>query len=78
MIKDLDVVALTRDLPEHGLVRGDTGTIVHIYTDGQAYEVEFMNFGGKTIAVATLPTDAIRPIAEREILQVRPIAEAAQ
>ena len=71
MIKDLDIVALTCDLPAHGLMRGDTGTIVHIYDDGKAYEVEFMTFGGKTIAIATLNADAVRPIGKLEIPQVR-------
>jgi Domain of unknown function (DUF4926) len=74
MIKDLDVVALTRALPEHGLVAGDMGTIVHVYDDGQAYEVEFVTFGGKTIAVATLPSAAVRAIAKQEIPHVRAVA----
>jgi Domain of unknown function (DUF4926) len=74
MIKDLDVVALARDLPEHGLMRGDTGTIVHVYPDGVAYEVEFMTYGGKTIAIATLPAEAVRAISKQEIPHVREVA----
>ena len=78
MIKDLDVVALTRDLPQHGLVRGDTGTIVHLYEDRKAYEVDFMTYGGATIAIATLTADAVRPIGPRDMAHVREIVDAAE
>jgi len=42
MISELDMVVLTRDLSEHGLQKGDVGTIVHVYNVGAAYEVEFV------------------------------------
>ena len=45
---------LTADLPKEGLKSGDVGTVVHIHGGGAAYEVEFMTFAGKTIAVATV------------------------
>lgn len=44
----LDVVSLLSDRPEHGLVRGQVGTVVAIL-DG-AYEVEFSDHEGKTYA----------------------------
>ncbi len=31
MIRNLDTVVLTRDLPEHGLRSGDMGAVVHDY-----------------------------------------------
>ncbi len=71
MINDLDIVALTRDLPKEGLAAGDLGTVVHVYKDRQAYEVEFMTLNGETIEVVTLEADAIRPIREREIANAR-------
>lgn len=77
MIKELDVVALVRDLPEHGLVAGDLGTVVFDYetTDpGPAYEVEFVALDGKTIAIVSLDADAVRPVREREIAHVRQVA----
>jgi hypothetical protein len=74
MLKDLDIVALTRDLAEFRLKSGDTGTIVHVYEDGNSYEVEFTTFAGETIAIATLPADAIRPIADRKIMTARQVA----
>ncbi len=42
-IPELSVVALTRDL-HVGRIRvkeGTTGTVVHVWNDGVAYEVEF-------------------------------------
>lgn len=74
MIKELDTVALTRDLPENGLVAGDLGAIVTVYEEGLAYEVEFVALDGKTLALLTLPADAVRPIKEREIAHVRQVA----
>ena len=36
-IEELDVVVLARDVPEHGLCKGDVGTMVHRYANGRAY-----------------------------------------
>ena len=74
MIKDLDVVALVRAVPERGLVAGDVGTVVMVLDCGRAFMVEFMTFTGKTIAVATLPADSVRPVLDREIAHVRQVA----
>ena len=48
----LDVVALLSDLPEHGLVRGQVGTVVELLNG--AYEVEFSDDEGKTYAELAL------------------------
>jgi hypothetical protein len=45
----LDVVALTADLPDNGLVRGQVGTVVEILAS-DAYEVEFSDDLGRTYA----------------------------
>ncbi|MGV2827742.1 DUF4926 domain-containing protein [Myxosarcina sp. GI1(2024)] len=47
-IKLLDVVALTVDLPEENLWRGQVGTVVEILADGAAFEVEFSDGQGRT------------------------------
>lgn len=73
-MKEHDTVALARDEPQQGLKAGDIGAIVHIYKDAQAYEVEFVSLRGKTLAILTLPADAVRPIAEREIASARAVA----
>ena len=43
-IKLFDVVALTGDLPEYNLWRGQVGTVVEILANGEAYEVEWSCF----------------------------------
>ena len=49
------VVALLEDLPEHGLVRGQVGTVVEEWSPG-TYEVEFSDDQGRTYAVVALQT----------------------
>jgi len=44
----LDVVALTVDLPEYNLWRGQVGTVVEILANGDAFEVEFSDRNGRT------------------------------
>jgi hypothetical protein len=61
-LEELDVVALTSDLPQEGLGAGAIGTVVHVFHQpNTAYEVEFVDDDGKTIAMATLTPDQIRP-----------------
>jgi hypothetical protein len=54
IIELLDVVALTVDRPERGLIRGQVGTVVEVLSRG-AYEVEFSDDDGRTYAQAALP-----------------------
>jgi hypothetical protein len=76
-MNELDLVVLTHPIAAHGLEQGDIGTIVHVYQDGQAYEVEFVTAEGATVAVLTLTGTDVRPRASREILHVRELAPAA-
>ena len=71
MTKELDLVVLKKDLHEHSLKKGDMGTVVHVYADAAAAEVEFMTADGQTVAVVTLEIDDIRPQDDREILHAR-------
>src|SRR5690349_14572164 len=48
-----DAVALTHPISEEGLEAGDIGAIVSVYDVG-AYDVEFANEYGETIAILTL------------------------
>lgn len=50
------VVALLEDLPEHGLVRGQVGTVVESWAPG-VYEVEFADESGKTFAMVALKAE---------------------
>jgi hypothetical protein len=72
-MKEHERVVLTHDLPEAGLVDGDLGTIVAVYQDGAAYEVEFMTLDGETIAVSTLPAGAVRRIRPTEVAHARDV-----
>jgi hypothetical protein len=76
MIRELDTVVLTHDIPEHGLKKGDVGAVVHRYADGEAWEVEFVAAEGTTVAVLTLSAADIRLMGNREILHVRELASA--
>ena len=73
-MKEFDAVVLTADIAEHNLKRGDVGTIVHVHDDGAAFIVEFMTFGGDTIAVTTLTSRQLRPVMESELPHVRAMA----
>lgn len=76
MVHELDTVVLRRDIEEHALKRGDVGAVVHRYSDGAAFEVEFVTAEGKTVALLTLTPEDIRPMGSREILHVREFASA--
>jgi hypothetical protein len=76
-MNELDLVVLTHPIVAHGLEQGDIGTIVHVYQDGHAYEVEFVTAEGATVAVLTLTGADVRLRASREILHVRELAPAA-
>ena len=57
-VKSYDVVALTEDLPEHGLVRGQVGTALDQWEEG-VFEVEFSDDNGATYALLTLREDQL-------------------
>nr|VFJ48010.1 MAG: protein of unknown function (DUF4926) [Candidatus Kentron sp. DK] len=48
-----DIVALTDNLPEQGLQRGQVGTVVEILAP-DVYEVEFSDDEGRTYAMQAL------------------------
>jgi hypothetical protein len=74
MIAEHERVVLTTNVPEEGLEAGDVGTVVHVYRDGLACEVEFTTLDGKTAAVATLEMTQVRPVNNREITHARLLA----
>lgn len=49
-IQPLEVVALTVDIPELKLQRGQVGTVVDILGAGKVVEVEFCDRNGRTYA----------------------------
>ena len=69
-------MALTRDLPAHGLKRGDVGTAVLVHGNGAAFEVEFVGYDGRTVALVTLERDQVRQLQAGDIPHVRELAAA--
>lgn len=78
MIQELDLVALLSDRPATSLRRGDVGTVVHIYSSNDLYEVEFVNANGDTVAVETLNANEVIPVdLGRVILHYNDLERAA-
>jgi len=61
-IKEHDRVVLNAPIPS---------TVIHVYKDGEAYEVEFLTLDGHTAAVATIEASQLRPVTRRDITHVR-------
>ena len=54
---------LTVDLSEHGLCKGDVGTVVECHVvpgHEEGFSVEFFDMTGQTVAVVTLPAHQLR------------------
>ena len=62
---------LTVPLPAEGLEPGDVGTVVHVYPDGCAFEVEFVMLDGRTVAVVTPEASQVRPVGGRDLTHAR-------
>jgi hypothetical protein len=68
-IRLLDVVALTEDLPERGLGRGQVGTVVEALAP-DVFEVEFNDDEGRTYALLALRANQLM------VLRYRPLQVA--
>lgn len=76
MIRELDQVVLTQDVPAAHLRAGDVGTVVFVHEGGKGYEVEVTSFEGRTLSVATLDAEAVRPLKPTDVKHVRESATA--
>jgi hypothetical protein len=76
MIKEHDRIVLKTAIAAEGLEAGDVGTVVHVYRDGLAYEVEFTTLNGDTAAVVTVEVAQVRPVHKREITHARELQPA--
>ena len=74
--RPLDTVVLERDLPEHRLVRGDLGAVVHVF-EPDGLEVEFVSASGRTEALVTLNVRDVRQVKETDIIAVRDLRRSA-
>ena len=69
-IRELDTVVLERDVPDHGLRRGDLGAVVHVY-DAQLVDVEFVRLSGQTQAIVQLAINDVRAVQDADLPAVR-------
>ena len=67
----LDTVVLESDLPDHELRKGDLGAVVEVY-EPDGIEVEFVTASGRTAALVTLNARDVRPVADDDLVAVRP------
>ncbi len=74
--QELDTVVLDRDLPEHGLRKGDLGAIVMTYGE-DGFDVEFVTASGRTEALVTLKKSDVRAVSDSDLISVRPIHRSA-
>ena len=73
-IREHGRVVLTSPVPKERLEVGDVGTVVHVYRDGLAYELEFTTLDGRTAAVVTVEASDVRPVSRHEITHARALA----
>ena len=72
----LETVVLVRDLPVHGLKKGDLGAVVQVYNpDG--LEVEFITAAGKTKSLLTLNVVDVRKVQDTDLIAVRSVGTLA-
>jgi hypothetical protein len=74
MVPEHASVVLLTDLPESGLVAGDVGAVVHVYRNGEAYEVEFVRYDGSSSGTVTLKADQLRAAGAKDVPHVRELA----
>jgi len=68
--RTLDTVVLKKDLPDHGLRKGDLGAVVHVY-EPDGLEVEFVTASGRTEALVTLRVGDVRAVSDNDLVAVR-------
>lgn len=76
MFKLLETVVLDRDLPEHGLRRGDLGAVVDVH-EPDGLEVEFVLASGKTQALISLRVSDVRAVGDGDLIAVRELKRTA-
>ncbi len=65
-IKPLTVVALLEDVPTHGLVRGQVGTVIETLAPG-VFEVEFSDNNGRSYATLAATEDKLLALRHEAI-----------
>ena len=71
---EYDLVVLVEEIREGRLKTGDVGTVLTVYNEGKAFDVEFVTLTGEVIAVETLLPHQIRAVRASEVMAVRDTA----
>lgn len=74
MVPEHASVVLLEDLPAEELVTGDVGVVVHVYSGGQAFEVEFVRYKGASHGTVTLTARQLRAAGSKDVPHVRELA----
>ncbi|CAN7762167.1 DUF4926 domain-containing protein [Paenibacillus sp. LjRoot56] len=70
LLKQFDVVRITKNLPEYEIIKGQSGTILEIY-DRNNFEIEICDENGTTLFLGALSRDCLETDEEREKRQCR-------
>jgi Domain of unknown function (DUF4926) len=74
-------VALTRDLPEYGLMIGDIATLVdfvrHPTSGEEGCILEVFNAIGESLATIAVPTSVVEALRSDEVLSVRSLVKVS-
>jgi hypothetical protein len=70
-IHELDIVALTVDVPGEGLTAGNVGTVVHVHNP-TTFEVEFEDRQGRTYTLATLRAEQLLQLRYESVAEQIP------
>jgi hypothetical protein len=73
-MSEFDLVVLQDEIAGSRLKIGDVGTILTVYNEGKAFEVEFVTLTGEAVAVETLLPHQIRAVRPSEVMAVRDMA----
>ena len=76
MLQEHQRVVLAENLPAERLESGDVGTIVHVYRDGVAFEVEFLTLDGHTLTIVTVDSSQVRPVTSGDLTHARLIEQS--
>lgn len=74
-MEEFSLVVLEENPANSRLRKGDVGTIVTVYGEGKAYEVEFVTLKGESVAVETLLPHQIREVRTTEMMAVRDLTD---
>jgi hypothetical protein len=73
------IIIITKEIPEESAISGDVGTIIEEYRDTQGtitgYELKILSVDGQTLAVCSVPADAVREATVTDRLCSRPGAD---